>query len=250
MSSAQTAPLEGRVALVVGGAGRLGREICRILADRGAIVAVGYRGSEDAARALAAEIDGLAVRIDVNDDDAIDRAFARVEAERGSVTVVVDTAHVESHPRAVADLDREFLGEHLAAVQGFAAVARRALPGMRDAGWGRFVYVSGALMSRPYAGFSAYGAAKAAATTLTRYLAAEEGRAGVTANIVAPGRVFDPADELDETRRELSDMLLARTALGEFPTAAQIAATVADLTTSSHLTGQTVWITGGEPIIA
>lgn len=250
MTTATTLPLENRVALVVGGAGRLGRAICSDLAARGAVVAVGYRGSAGAARTLAAEIGGIAVRIDVDEDESIDAAFAEIEAERGTVAVVVDTAHVESHPRAIADLDREFLAAHLGAVQGFAAVARRALPGMRAEHWGRFVYLSGALMSRPYAGFGAYGAAKAAATTLTRYIAAEEGRAGVTANIVAPGRVFDPTDELDETRRELSDMLLSRTALGEFPTATQIAATVGDLATSSHLTGQTVWITGGEPIIA
>jgi NAD(P)-dependent dehydrogenase (short-subunit alcohol dehydrogenase family) len=243
-------PLRGRVAFVVGGSGRLGSAICRDLAARGARVAVGYRGSREAAHQVAEEVGGVAVRIDTDDDRAISDAFATAQDELGVVTIVVDTAHVESDPRAIADQDRDFLGAHLRAVQGFAAVARRALPPMREQHWGRIVYVSGALMSRPHAGFGAYGAAKAAATTLTRYLALEEGRAGITANVVAPGRVADPADDLDGARRELSDLLLSRTALGAFPTAADVAATVGTLVCSPQLTGQTVWVTGGEPIIA
>lgn len=244
------APLAGRTVLVVGGAGRLGAAICRDLRARGGFVIVGYRASRDAADRLASDIDGATVRIDTADDASIEEAFATIEAAHGTVGVLVDTAHVESAPRRVADQDRAFLAAHLGVVQGYAATVRRALPGMRAAGWGRVVYISGALMSRPHPGFGAYGAAKSAATTLTRYVALEEGRAGITANVVAPGRVLDPADELDPAQEELSELLLSRTALGAFPTAPDVADVVGMLTVSPQLTGQTVWVTGGEPITA
>lgn len=244
------APLDGRTVLVVGGAGRLGSAICRDLRARGGRVIVGYRTSREAADRLASEIDGTAVRIDTADDASIEEAFATIETAHGTVGVLVDTAHIASEPRRVADQGRAFLEVHLAAVQGYAAIVQRALPGMQAAGWGRIVYVSGALMSRPHPGFGAYGAAKSAATTLTRYVALEEGRAGITANIVAPGRVLDPADHLDPVEEELSELLLSRTALGAFPTAPDVAAVVGMLTVSPQLTGQTVWVTGGEPITA
>lgn len=250
MRAASAGDLAGRIALVVGGTGRIGRAACADLAARGATVAVGYRRSADAAHALAAELDGIAVPIDVDEDASIDEAFRAIESARGTVGVLVDTARAEAEPAVVADLDRAALGVHLAAVQGFAALVRRAVPGMRAQRWGRIVYVSGALMSRPAPGFGAYGASKAAAAALTRYVALEEGRAGITANIVAPGRVHDETEQLDDARRELAARLLERAALGVFPTADEVAATIGLLAASPHLTAQTIWVTGGEPIIA
>ncbi len=92
--------------------------------------------------------------------------------------------------------------------------------------------------------------AKAAAATLTRYVALEEGRNGITANIVAPGRVVSDAGEEDPEpeRAELSRQLLARTALGAFPTHSQVADAARVLVESEYLTAQTLWVTGGEPI--
>lgn len=252
MSAPTDLALEGRTALVVGGAGALGRAVCADLARRGAAVAVGYRSNESRARAFAAELGGeaMAVALDIDSDASIDEGYAAVEERLGTVGVLVNTAHPEMAPRALADLERAEFTRQATAAAGHVAVCRRALPGMREARFGRIVYVSGALMSRPAAGFAAYGAAKAAATTVTRYLALEEGRAGITANIVAPGRIVDPNDELDAEREELSRALLERTALGAFPTLAEVARTIGWLSTSSELTGQTVWVTGGEPILA
>jgi NAD(P)-dependent dehydrogenase (short-subunit alcohol dehydrogenase family) len=250
MRAASAGDLVGRVALVVGGTGRIGRAACADLATRGATVAVGYRRNAGAARTIADEVGGSAVRIIVDQDASVDDAFGAIESAHGPVGVLVDTAHADMPPVPVADLDRQTLAAHLDAVQGFAALVRRAVPGMRAERWGRIIYVSGALMSRPAPGFAGYGAAKAAATTLTRYVAVEEGRAGITANIVAPGRVHDEAEQLDDTRRELAARLLERAALGVFPTVDEVAATIGLLAASAHLTGQTIWVTGGEPIIA
>jgi NAD(P)-dependent dehydrogenase (short-subunit alcohol dehydrogenase family) len=252
MSAPTDRALTGRTALVVGGAGALGRAVCADLARRGANVAVGYRSNESQARSIAAGIEGaaIAVPIDIDSDESIDEAYAEIEDRLGRVGVLVNTAHPDMAPRALAELGRSDLTLQLNAAAGHVAVCRRALPGMREAHFGRIVYVSGALMSRPAPGFGAYGAAKAAATAATRYLALEEGRAGITANIVAPGRIIDSEDDLDAERDELSRVLLARTALGAFPTLAEVARTIGWLGTSSELTGQTLWVTGGEPILA
>ena len=174
---------------------------------------------------------------------------ASATSETASVSPA-SSRSIEAPARTVAESDRAHLSGQLAAVGDYAALCRRAVPAMRAQRWGRIVYVAGALISRPHPGLGAYGAAKAAAAVLTRYLALEEGREGITANIVAPGRVYDPADELDELHRDLSAQLLERTALGRFPTASEVAGAIGLLITSPQLTGQTLWVTGGEPIIA
>ena len=254
MTTAADAPLAGRVAFVAGATGTLGREICRALAALGASIAVHCRGDRPGAEGLAAALPGrlVVVQADLADPAALAGAFATVEAALGPVTVLVNTTHEAHGIVPVAELTRDMLDSQFASVTVHAALCGRAVPGMRAAGWGRVVYVSGALMTRPYPGFGAYGAAKAAATTLTRYLSLDEGRNGITANVVAPGRVVDPDDEddLDEARQALSDRLLERTALGAFPTPAEVAQVVAMLVGpgSGALSGQTMWVTGGEPI--
>jgi NAD(P)-dependent dehydrogenase (short-subunit alcohol dehydrogenase family) len=165
--------------------------------------------------------------------------------------VLVNASHASMPPTRFVDLTDDQLSSQLDSVRGHAFLCRRALPGMRERGWGRIVYVSGALMSRPAPGFSAYGAAKSAATTLTRYIALENGDAGITANIVAPGRVIDPEDDtpLTPPMQALAERLLERMAL-DFPDADDVAGVVETLVgpRSGPITGQTLWVTGGEPI--
>lgn len=249
-----TADLAGRVALVTGATGTIGRAVCAELAGRGATLAIHCRRDRAGADRLAAELPGehLVVQADLSDAIALDAAFAAMKRTVGPASIVVNTAHESHAPIPVAELTTHELDDQFRSVTAHVALCARAIPAMRRAGWGRIVYISGALMSRPYPGFGAYGAAKAAATTLTRYLALEEGRAGITANIVAPGRVVDAAEEgeLDEVRQALSDRLLERTALGAFPSPLQVAQVVGMLVGagSESLSGQTMWVTGGEPM--
>ncbi|GAB6896971.1 SDR family NAD(P)-dependent oxidoreductase [Kineosporia succinea] len=193
----------------------------------------------------------LAVGADLTAPGAVEALVATVEEALGPVAVLVNAAHPGlSAPVPMADPDPGALAGQLAAVAAHAALCARVVPGMRKAGNGRVVYLSGALMARPAPGFGYYGAAKAAATTLTRYLALEEGTHGITANIVAPGRVVDPGEPEDLTpeQADLSERLLQRMALGVFPSPADIARAVVTLVESPAVTGQTLWLTGGEPI--
>jgi len=242
--------LENRVAFVAGGTGPVGRAVARTLAAEGARVAVHFRSDERSAQELADELGGIAVGAHLSDEGALDDAVRTVEDSLGPVTVLVNTAHPPRDTHAsVVDTTAAELREQFEGAVGHANLLRRTVPGMRATG-GAIVYVSGALMSRPAPGNGSYGAAKAAASVLTRYTALEEGRYGITANVVAPGRIVDPdVDEhLTPEREALSRKLLERMALPAFPSPTQVADAVLGLLAAPYVTGQTLWVTGGEPI--
>jgi NAD(P)-dependent dehydrogenase (short-subunit alcohol dehydrogenase family) len=244
--------IAGKVAMVVGATGQLGTATVRALAAKGARVAVLHRNTAAIATQLVAELGGThrAVQADITDPTALSAAVDEIEAELGPVAIAVNAAHPHLDPVAVADAAPDVIAVHLAAVAAHAALCARVVPGMRQLGYGRIVYFSGALMARAVPGFGPYGAAKAAATTLTRYLAFEEGRHGILANVVAPGRVVDGDDDADLSPEwaEAARQLRARMALPEFPTSVQVAAAVLALVETDSITGQVLWVTGGEPI--
>jgi NAD(P)-dependent dehydrogenase (short-subunit alcohol dehydrogenase family) len=246
-------PLQGRVALVAGGSGPIGAAVAQALHGVGAAVAVHYRSQRERAEAIAEQCDGLAVAADLTDAGNVEALVGRVERELGAVVVMVNAAHAaDQAPAPVAQLEVAELERQLGGLRAHHLLCRAVLPGMRRAGFGRIVYLAGALMARPSAGFGAYAAAKAAASALTRYVALEEGRYGITANVVAPGRVAQPGEPEpdDPTLRALSARLVERMAFERFPCAEEVAGTVLALTlpTLSALTGQVLWVTGGEPI--
>lgn len=254
-AGAPAAPMAGMSALVAGATGPIGRATARRLAAAGASVAVHCRNNMAAARELADSLPGasVAVAADLTDPAALNEAVGTVEAALGPIAVVVNAAHAP-FPGActIADLDLALLQEQLAGVLGHAALCRRVVPGMRGTGRGRIIYVSGALAARPAAGFGAYGAAKSAAATLTKYLALEEGRFGITANVVAPGRVVEEADaaEMDQAMSGLAQQLRGQLALNDFPSPEDVADVISMFAgpASDAVTGQVVWVTGGEPI--
>lgn len=245
--------LKGRTAFVAGSTGPVGRAVVTALVAAGARVGVHHRSDASGAAGLVSALPGeaLAVRAELTDPASVDLAVAAVEAAFGPVALLVNAAHPRHREhRAVADLTPGDLADQFAGVTAHAALCARVVPGMRQQGFGRIVYVSGALMARPAPGNGAYGAAKAAASVLTRYLALEEGRHGITANVVAPGRIVDPAHEehLSPERADLARRLLERMALPTFPSPAEVADSVLALLGSGAVTGQTLWVTGGEPI--
>jgi NAD(P)-dependent dehydrogenase (short-subunit alcohol dehydrogenase family) len=175
--------IEGRVAFVTGGAQGIGRCMAETFARLGARAAAGDL--------QAPEIDGvLGVELDVADEDSVDRAFATVERELGPVALLVLNAGVlhksPLEETALADwrhvVDVNLTGPFLC--------ARRGLPGMRAAGYGRVVIVgssagiNGAGAAPPP--LAAYAASKAGAMTLAKSIAGEYAPHGVTVNALAP----------------------------------------------------------------
>jgi rhamnulose-1-phosphate aldolase/alcohol dehydrogenase len=185
--------LEGRVALVTGGAGGIGSAICRELAGAGASVLVADIDGEGAA-AVAAELGdgGRGLVVDVTSEEGVAASFAEAVLALGGVDVVVSNAGAAAsapiEETAVADWDRqqELLG------RGYFLIARGAFQVMRAQGiGGSVVFVAsknGIVAGRNAA---AYSSAKALELHLARCLAEEGGSAGIRVNSVNPDAVLD-----------------------------------------------------------
>jgi 3-oxoacyl-[acyl-carrier protein] reductase len=235
-----------RVALVTGGSGGIGAAICAALADAGCTVLVGYRSDEAAATAVAAACSGKAepAHLDVTDEDSIAAAVARA-GDLGTLTVLVNNAGITSDDLllrlSTEDIDRTLDVD----LRGALLTCRAALRPMLRARGGRIVNVSSVVGLRGNAGQTAYAAAKAGLVGLTKSLAREVARKGVTVNAVAPGFVETAmtADLPEAARAALVDT----TPVARPVTAEEVAAAVAFLASpaASGITGAVLPVDGG-----
>jgi 3-oxoacyl-[acyl-carrier protein] reductase len=194
-----------QVAVVTGGGRGLGRATALLLARRGAAVCVNYTQRADAAEAVVREIAAaggraIAVGADVAERAAVESMVARVAAELGPVTILVNNAGV-SLPAPLSQFDSEaFARQRRVNVDGLIHATLAVLPAMRERKYGRIVnIVSIAALGTSMPGTSLYAATKAEAAILTKRFALELGADGITVNAVAPGFV-----RTDMTRRSHS----------------------------------------------
>jgi NAD(P)-dependent dehydrogenase (short-subunit alcohol dehydrogenase family) len=226
--------IEGRVALVTGGGRGIGRRIAETPRDQGARVADGDLS--------APALDGVhGLDLDVTSEESIDRAFGRVEAELGSVELLVLNAGiyvVEPFEETSPDSWRRTIDVNLT---GAFLCARRALPAMRAAGFGRIVSLgssAGKTGGKRHA--AAYGASKAGVMVMTKSIASEYAEHGITANALAPALIDT------EMIAGLSDMT-GQIPVGRLGKPEEVAALVAYLcsTQAAYITGEVVDINGG-----
>jgi 3-oxoacyl-[acyl-carrier protein] reductase len=243
-AATQTRPTEA-VAIVTGAARGIGAATAQALAGDGWSVAVVHRGGEDAATALTEQIcdaGGKAVRIraDLRDADQLDRVFAEAE-ELGPVLGLVNNAGVRADNLALSISDDEWdlvLDTNLSAA---FRLTRRAMRSMLRQRFGRIVNVASVVGPRANPGQANYAASKAGLIGMTKTVAAEVARKGVTVNAVAPG--FIATDMTQDLSPRVLEAVPARRAGHPDEVAACVRFLASDA--AAYVTGTTLYVDGG-----
>jgi 3-oxoacyl-[acyl-carrier protein] reductase len=265
--------LSGRVALVTGGSRGLGRADALALARAGADVAIAdiqiesdageeaerYGVLARAARAqglvyteqTAAEIEAmgrraLAVRCDVTDRDQVAETVARVVSELGSVAVLVNNAatldHVARFEQQAPELWERDLRVNLT---GAFNCAQAVWPHLVERRWGRIVNMASVAGTLGGYGQASYSTTKAGILGLTRTLALEGARHGITCNAIVPGIIGTEAFGFGNA--EMNERMVQRTAMRRAGEPEEVANVVAFLCSdlASYVTGAAVPVAGG-----
>ena len=242
--------LRNRVALITGGTRGIGRGIAERFAKEGARIAVGYRSNKTAAHNTLRQLQALgadcvAVESDVTSPTRAEQFVRTVTDRFGRLDVVVNNVgDFRWGTLAEGSIDdwQHIFNSNLMSV---AFVSRASLPHMRKGRWGRIINLGAVGAERAFgqAKISAYAAAKAAVVALSRSLALEEAKNGITVNVVNPSSM----DEKDLTLEEARKLRDARFPIGRPPTVDDVAAAVAFFASeeAEYITGQVVNVSGG-----
>jgi 3-oxoacyl-[acyl-carrier protein] reductase len=251
-----TLRLEGRVAIVTGGAHGIGKEYCLGYADEGASVAVLDLDIESAEK-VAADIQGsgnraIAVAVDVASEERVAAAVRAVIDEFGRIDILVNNAAMFSVvPMSRVAFDQISVSEWDRLmeinVKGTWLMCREVAPHMREQGYGKVINIGSGSAFKGVTTNIHYVASKAAIEGLTRNLARELGPHGVTVNTIAPGSTLSEEQPSEETllRRENS---LHRRAIArvQLPSDLVGAAIFLGSRESDFITGQTLVVDGGD----
>jgi 3-oxoacyl-[acyl-carrier protein] reductase len=248
--------LQGKVALVTGASGGIGRAIAWRLAQDGAAVAIHYHRQADEATALAREIrsaHGIAelVRADVSKPKDVQAMVAKIAAKLGPIDILVNNAGV-AYPADLGSFNpAQFKQMQAINVDGVIHVTRAVVEGMKKSRFGRIVNITSvAGIGTALPGTTFYAATKAAAAILTRRFAMELGPFGITVNAVAPGYILVGMNTRGKAQEEIeatAKLVAAKTMMRRVGVGEDIAAAVAYLAspTAGFVTAQVLTVDGG-----
>ena len=223
--------LAGKVAIVTGGSGGIGRVIVQALQAAGAT-------------AISLDVVNADVECDVRDDASVARAIAQVEDTYERVDIAVHAAGIARDgvvwKLSVDDWD----AVQQVNLRGAFLLIRHAVPAMRRAGAGQIVLIGSINGARGKAGTAAYSASKAGLLGLAKSVARETGRFGINVNVIEPGWVRTPMTEA--VAQPVRDAALAETLLGELVEPEDVAAAVVFLAAAHRITGQTLRVDAGQ----
>lgn len=236
-----------KTAIVTGGSRGIGAAISIALKDAGYAVAANYAGNDEAAAKFTEETGIKTYKWSVADYDACKEGIARVEADLGGVSVLVNNAGITRDAmfhKMTPQQWKEVIDTNLT---GVFNMSHGVWGGMRDRKFGRIVTISSVNGQKGQAGQANYSASKAGDIGFTRALAQEGARAGITVNVVAPGYIgTDMVRAIDE--KVLSERIIPQIPVGRLGEPEEIARCVVFLASedAGFITGSTISANGGQ----
>ena len=229
---------QGRVVLVTGGNRGIGRAIAEAFVEQGDRVAVTTRSG-------GAPEGALDVTCDITDGEAVDAAFARIEAELGPVEVLVANAGVTADTLLLRMSEEDWSQVIDTNLTGSFRLAKRATKGMLRQRRGRIIFISSVVGLLGSPGQVNYAASKAGLVGMARSLARELGSRSITANVVAPG--FVDTDMTAVLTDDQKATIRAQVPLGRYADPDEVAAAVTWLASdgAAYVTGAVIPVDGG-----
>jgi 2-hydroxycyclohexanecarboxyl-CoA dehydrogenase len=239
--------MEGKKALVTGGASGIGAAIARRLAAEGAEVTIGDLNLEGATQ-VAGEISGNSIELDVTD---LGSAEAAVQSAGSPIDILVNNAGTDEFGFFAQTTPEQWEKVIAVNLNGVLNCTFAALPGMQEAGYGRMVNIASEAGRVGSKGSAVYSAAKGGVIAFTKVMAREGARFGITANAIAPGPIETPllmqAKEFGEIGEKIIETMKSGTQLRRLGQPEEVAAAVAVLASddASYVTGETLGVSGG-----
>lgn len=239
-----------KVALVTGGIGGLGTEICKSLSRQGRLPVAGHLPAEqEIAQQWQASMkdEGYDVELasaDVTDFESVGNMIADIKSRLGVVEVLVNCAGI-TRDAVLKNLEpvdwNAVIDTNLNSLYN---VTKQVLPGMLEVGFGRIVNISSVNGQRGSFGQTNYSAAKAGVHGFTMALALETARKGITVNSISPGYIATPMT--DAIPDEIRDQIIAQVPLGRIGRPDEIGHAVAFLADdlSAYITGANLPVNG------
>jgi 2-hydroxycyclohexanecarboxyl-CoA dehydrogenase len=242
-----------RVAVVTGGASGMGEATCHELGRRGhhvGVLDVNAAAAQRVTDDLRADgVTAFAVGADVTDRHGVEEAFAKIRSELGPVGILVTSAGMfgrASFADITVDSWQRMIDVNLT---GTFHCCQVAVADMVDAGWGRIVMITSSSAQRGTPFAAHYAASKGALLTLTKSLAREYAKFGITVNNIPPSGIETPMQHQSQAAGELpsNETIAGNIPVGRLGTGADIAAAVGFLCSeeAGFITGQTLGVNGG-----
>jgi len=243
--------LKDRVAWVSGGSRGIGRSSALLLAEAGCNVAITYKSNVDAANAVVEQIEkmgrkAIATKADVSSFDECSASYSSIVSLLGEVDILVTCAGITLSKLFLNTEDADWDALYNTNIKGTKNPITLVGPSMMQKRRGKIITISSVASIKANYGQAAYAVTKGGIESLTRCLAVELGRYGITVNCISPGMVL--TDMISEfVAAGFGDKILEKQIIKRFAEPKEIAYWVVFLASecSDYMTGQIIYLDGG-----